>query len=59
MSHKTCIIEGSFYGHFAEDKQVLAGDPLISSSRYDVTFGTFIVGDKSLNVYINGMLQKS
>jgi hypothetical protein len=42
---------------FAEDKQILAGDPLINESRYDLTTGTFVPGDKSLQVYVNGMLQ--
>lgn len=51
------VVEASTHTHFAEDKQVLAGDTLINSSRYDLQSDTFVVGDKSLNVYINGMLQ--
>ena len=50
-------LEGKAHGHFAEDKQVLAGDALINTSRYDLTTGTFVPGDKSLTVYVNGMIQ--
>lgn len=50
-------LEGKNHGHFAEDKQILAGDPLIGSSTYNMQTGTFVAGDKSLSVYVNGMLQ--
>lgn len=48
----------SVHGHFVEDKQVLAGDPLIGGSTYTLsTADTFVAGDKSLQVFVNGMLQ--
>lgn len=50
-------LEVAAHKHFAEDHEVTVGDPLIDSTRYDLTVGTFTVGDKSLSVYINGMLQ--
>lgn len=54
---KISSLEGAHHAHFAEDKHILAGDPLINSSRYDLQTGTFVAGDKSLDVYLNGMLQ--
>lgn len=54
---KISTLEGAHHAHYAEDKQILAGDPLINSSRYDLQSGTFVAGDKSLDVYLNGMLQ--
>lgn len=50
-------LEAIDHQHFAEDKQVLAADPLINTSRYDFVSGTFVAGNKSLQVYYNGMLQ--
>lgn len=43
--------------HYAENYKVQAGDPLISTARYDLTTGTFTPGNKSLDVYYNGFLQ--
>lgn len=54
---KISALEGAHHAHFAEDKHILAGDPLINSSRYDLQTGTFVAGNKSLDVYLNGMLQ--
>lgn len=44
--------------HLAEDKKVGAGDPLIGASSYTLQSPeAFVVGNKSLQVFINGMLQ--
>jgi hypothetical protein len=57
--HSTRIdtLESNAHVPYAEDHEVLAGDPLINGSRYDLMSGTYVTGDKSLNVYMNGMLQ--
>lgn len=58
-AHSTSIttLEGIAHQHFVEDKHILAGDVLINGSRYDLQAGTFVAGNKSLQVYVNGMLQ--
>lgn len=44
--------------HYAEDKKVASGDPLIGASSYVLQSSeAFVVGNKSLQVFINGMLQ--
>lgn len=57
--HGTAItgLEAKAHKHYAEDKQVTAADPLIGGTRYDLQTDTFVAGDKSLQVYVNGMLQ--
>lgn len=51
-------MEQAGHSHFAEDKQVLAGDPLIDTKQYTLSEGRFFApGNKSLSVYINGQLQ--
>lgn len=50
-------LESTEHVHYAEDKKVLAGDALIGTSEYALTTGTFVPGNKSLSVHINGFLQ--
>lgn len=50
-------LDAASHRHFSEDKQVLTGDALINTSRYDLQTGTFVFGNKTLDVYINGFLQ--
>lgn len=50
-------LEAKDHEHYAEDKQVQAGDPLIGTSSYTLQSGTFVAGNKSLQVYVNGFLQ--
>lgn len=58
LAARVVTLEASDHRHFAEDYEVLAGDALIDSTRYDLKGAdTFTPGDKTLQVYINGMLQ--
>ncbi len=50
-------VNSGLHNHYHEDKQLLAGDPTIDTSSYSLTTGTFVAGDKSLQVFVNGMLQ--
>lgn len=59
-SNKAAItdLEAVSHKHYAEDYQVIAGDALIGTGVYTIASGeTFVVGNKSLNVYYNGALQ--
>ncbi|WP_421021781.1 hypothetical protein, partial [Klebsiella pneumoniae] len=48
----------SGHTHFAEDKQVLAGDPIIDTSKFLLSGGkSFVPANKSLEVFVNGQLQ--
>lgn len=58
LAGRVTTVEGKVHGHFAEDKQVLTGDPLISTSAYTLqSANKFVAGNKSLQVFINGFLQ--
>lgn len=51
-------VDTTTHSHYADDKQVLAGDAIIGTSRYDLPEGvTFVAADKSLQVFYNGSLQ--
>lgn len=58
LGNRATALEGKAHGHFGEDKQVLVGDPLIGTGTYTLqSTEKFVAGDKSLQVFINGMLQ--
>lgn len=58
LGNRATALEGKAHGHFAEDKQVLVGDPLIGNSVYTLqNVNKFVAGNMSLQVYINGFLQ--
>lgn len=48
----------SGHTHFSEDKQIQAGDPIIDTNKFLLSGGkTFVPGNKSLEVFVNGQLQ--
>jgi hypothetical protein len=57
LGNRVTALEAKDHEHFAEDKQVQSGDPLIGTSNYTLQSGTFVAGNKSLQVYVNGFLQ--
>lgn len=49
---------GAVHKHYREDVQLTAGHPAIGTSILDLSGGqTFVAGNKSLDVYVNGFLQ--
>lgn len=50
-------IEEVSHRHYAEDHYIHAGDSLIATAQYNLQTGTFVPGNKSLQVYYNGFLQ--
>jgi hypothetical protein len=50
-------LEAVDHVHYYEDKQINGGDALVGSVRYDVQTTTFVAGNKSLQVFVNGFLQ--
>lgn len=57
LDARATALEAIAHKPYAEDKKIGVADPLIGSSAYLLAESAgFVVGDKSLNVYLNGML---